>query len=657
MPRPSAPKNVVPKTTDATKEMNDELKRSLSMFTRNANMVKALYGGLEKLNTEMTNFSGKTGGSSSRGNIFINMMKEMQTVASSTKLKMDNLNSSLKNLGNINMSGLPNQVKDLLKNTDLMTLKQKEFISLFAIGSIKSADYTKKVKDSLWDVIETMQKFNKSGMYDNFIKGADEAFKSSTKVSKVISSGNFMSPKKMKGFPFTDFKNTKNKLSIPIHPPGWKPSQPSHLAPPPGEKRIRKTDSFSLTPFPFSVQPATLTAEQSKQELVEKWKQIKHYPIEPPDITVDDSKIPPKKIGRLQKLDEGIETFRTSSFGQFAKGLGFNIPQKTDDIGSGAASGFMKSARNRLFFGGKDPDKGGGVSGGGMSTAGRLGAVAGQGAKLGSSIMSGMGKALSAVLGTVMKVLGPILSIFEPISEVMGMFAELIGTAFLPIITELMTLMFSPEVMEIITGIMAALEPLVAFVVKFIETLAASGVIAKLGEILVYTLSEVFKIFEDPAMIKSLSSVVSLLATLADAVLPMLGPMISVISLLLLSWAAMFNNITIPVLRAVIKFIGDVFVGIFGIINKGIDTLNNLPGVDIKPLSITLPPSLDRQGIIEKTGMAKVHAGEAVVRKELISEIVNDMNVTNNFYGNVNDIQRMEFESSMENIYSRRRRR
>jgi len=153
----------------------------------------------------------------------------------------------------------------------------------------------------------------------------------------------------------------------------------------------------------------------------------------------------------------------------------------------------------------------------------------------------------------------------------------------------------------------------------------------------------------DPGFQKALKMLVEALMTIVSSVFEALKPLLPLLIPLLI----LFAKVIAIIAKVVAGLISGLFRMIGGILNAIINAINFvIPGTkwDLKPVSLA------QQGIVERTGIAKVHAGEAVVKKELISEIVNDMVIYNTFNGGYDEMERMRYEDSVRNVYGRRSR-
>jgi hypothetical protein len=278
------------------------------------------------------------------------------------------------------------------------------------------------------------------------------------------------------------------------------------------------------------------------------------------------------------------------------------------------------------------------------------------------------GKALFGLnaIGSVLGKFSPMMVVFEPLGEVIGAIGEMIGTSFLPLLQDLLKLIFSPESMAMIQGLMEALKPIAVAVGSLFASLADSGIFKTFTNAFQTIFGLIAKIFESESVKTAIAEICKALGVVIDNVVTVLVQLLPVLMPFLILFVTLIAKL-MPVITGLVAFLapfiakilGGVLKVIQGILNGFITAINWFiadPEKKIKPMTFADNISLQKQGVVYGSGWAKVHTGEMVVKRELIREVFGAMSVTNNFYGNVDEVQRMEFEHSMVSLYERRRR-
>lgn len=191
-------------------------------------------------------------------------------------------------------------------------------------------------------------------------------------------------------------------------------------------------------------------------------------------------------------------------------------------------------------------------------------------------------------------------------------------------------------------------------------------------------LSQMLGLFNDPAVKDAIKQVVENLVIMAvnfiqaiATILPVLMPLLLPLITWLSDLGVFISNLVVGLATFIsdnAAFINSVFNGIIEFINGIITGINTVFGTNIPTIDVGVQsentgsetpsggggpvPMLASQGLITGTGIAKVHAGEMVVKSELIREVVREaMSVTNNFYGQVGPNERREFSRNMQEIW------
>jgi len=294
-------------------------------------------------------------------------------------------------------------------------------------------------------------------------------------------------------------------------------------------------------------------------------------------------------------------------------------------------------------------------------------------------IFTDLGKALVPIVSAMVDLLGTIMQ-SEEFSNLMSAINDAIGSLF--------ELFENPEVK---TAIESVAKNLIKIATLFFEILAdilpsLTPLFTEIGVLF----DELFGIFNDPEVKSAIKLVVDnlidmavnfikTLSTLLPVIIPLLIPVITFltdigvfVSNVVLNLATMLSNnkdVIFGIFNSIITFVNSVLGGINKVLNVlGIDsiplmdqvstTINNTTDTSYDESEIGESfggghaPSMSTQGSILATGIAKVHAGEMVVKDRVIREAMREaMIVNNNFYGQVGANERREFSRTMKELW------
>ena len=284
------------------------------------------------------------------------------------------------------------------------------------------------------------------------------------------------------------------------------------------------------------------------------------------------------------------------------------------------------------------------------------------------------------------------------VSGVADLFAAVLGSeefkGFMDGIIEAVDALFAvfddPAVQEALKSVAAGL---LSMATGFFEILAE--LMPSLNPLIIAfsgLLTDLFAVFNDPEVKGAIKLVVDnlidmainfikALSTLLPVIIPLLIPVITFLSDIGLFVSDVVLNLAKLLADNKTTIIG-IFNGIIGFLNGAIGIINDLiawTGYNIpliKEAAINSNPtvggnepppnigisededplanvkSLDLQGSVLATGYAKVHAGERVLKDELLKVVVREaMTVTNNFNGQVSSNERREFSRSMKQLW------
>jgi len=277
---------------------------------------------------------------------------------------------------------------------------------------------------------------------------------------------------------------------------------------------------------------------------------------------------------------------------------------------------------------------------------------------VGGKALKGMGKGIMGIFGKIAGVMSPLAIIIEPLSEVLGMFGEIIGTAFLPLLQQILGLLFSDDMM-------AALDVIVGALTQVVELIVDSGLFDIIADVLVFALEAIGKILSDPSFQNAIKIFIDAVVMIVQEVFKVLTPLMPILIPLLILFAnliAIFAKVFAKLIQILMPLVMAILMPIINIVIAIIRGIIWAVNLFIKDDDKKLPqvpwftPSLDRQGIVERSGIAKVHKGEYVVKREILTDIVNETVVNNQFYGDYDGMARMDYEDSMRKVSSRRYR-
>ena len=391
--------------------------------------------------------------------------------------------------------------------------------------------------------------------------------------------------------------------------------------------------------------------------------------------------------GKIGGFNEGMKKFL--DLGGKAKEVGFAGLAGMGVKGAGKLAGAgAKKGGEMLWKGVKHLGKKGVQKT--FKAIGEVGKLFKSGATAPFNAFMGMVKGLASAFQPFQIIIEPLTEIMGTLGSIMG--AELapalgdlikafinpttiqmvqdIGKAFLPVIKIFADILGSDAVgliLEQIGNLFETLAPvfgtLLSAVEPFIQMIVDSGLIESLGSIFVSIGGFIASIFSNPGVQQAMSTLMGVLGEVFEVIAdifadPTIQQMVADIVISLTNIVTDVFQILKPILPPIITglvwvvkgftWIMEAIVGFVKFITLGfVDMSGDIPSGS----NTAGVPVLQRQGVIVKSGLAEVHAGEAVVKKELISEIFKEMTITNNFYGSTDHYTRNDFSNRMKRLW------
>lgn len=313
-------------------------------------------------------------------------------------------------------------------------------------------------------------------------------------------------------------------------------------------------------------------------------------------------------------------------------------------------------------------------------------------------VFKGVGKAmkgLKAFIG-ILKAIKALQPIFDIFSGVISILTGILSATLIPLIQFLVQSLFSPETMEIFRAIGEQFGLLVNMVVELLESLDVGDLLKSFLDIFTELISlltsdavktilkSILQLVIDimPELFKIVIALLPVVVALLDALAPGI-PIISAIVLFIVMLVTQLVEKLSPALLYIGEIVGFIATGILTALgwlaNQVIKALNFF-GADMKLLDLSSAttqfttsgktvanksvdfanqmPILSSQGLITRTGVAQVHAGEIVATKETIgaaaAAVYNDtFYIDNRFYGSY-EKQKRDFKESVDEMYRRR---
>jgi len=298
------------------------------------------------------------------------------------------------------------------------------------------------------------------------------------------------------------------------------------------------------------------------------------------------------------------------------------------------------------------------------------------------AMLNSIGLALKPLVEVLGQLFTTIFNLLKPLFDVNneGSLLSVIINGLIKIFDALNKVFSDPEVKAALDSLMNAFSTIFGVIFDALATVLPIILppLIAIADIFVNILAEVFKLFADllPIFAPLIQEVGELLQMMAESVFEVLREILPIIE---------------PILETVVGFLVDVAgIVIEGMkeaiawITKAITALTDALNFDWQGAAASGRISqeeanvgqagmgfvnwwltggwlgdwieqgiqaMDSQGTIDSTGLAKVHKGELVVKKELVSDIVKNFQINNTFNSPTDPLTRMEYEDSLQRLF------